>query len=144
MKKFIALLVLCCTLLAAPGAGGQVLGLAASARTVGKPCSFHRTLLGNKKTIVCFAHRMNVSASTATTIADRESHYDNTAINWSSMALGLFQHLKRYWDGRVRDAHKALRRWRVLHWSWRNPRAQAVVTFVYVHHHGWGAWTTCC
>jgi Transglycosylase SLT domain len=116
-------------------AGGSAL-----ARPEHRPCSYRHTVAGNRATIRCFAHKMHVDAGRALAIAQRESGFNEWAYNASSGALGLFQHLRRYWDGRVRMAGRALRRWNVDHKAWHNPRVQSVVTFVYVHRFGWGAW----
>jgi len=54
--------------------------------------------------------------------------------------LGLFQHAATYWPSRV--AWAMPEGWRVGPWSsWRNSRAQIVVTVRMVHASGWGAWS---
>ena len=64
---------------------------------------------------------------------------------WNRLATngeyrGLFQHGATYWPGRVAWAMPD--GWRVGPWSsWRNSRAQIVVTVRMVHASGWGAWS---
>ena len=54
--------------------------------------------------------------------------------------LGLFQHAATAWPSRVAWAMPD--GWRVGPWSsWRNSRAQIVVTVRMVHASGWGAWS---
>jgi hypothetical protein len=74
-------------------------------------------------------------------IGHRESGYklNPKAYNPSSGACGIFQHLKRYWEGR---AKKYLER------SWfgvwpppcTNARANVLVTVRMAHNGGWGPW----
>lgn len=124
-------------------AGAQLTGaLTAPAEAEPMPCTWHHTIAGNRATVRCFAHKFGVSSDMALRIAGRESAFDEWAYNPSSAALGLFQHLQRYWYGRVRMAHDALRRYHVHSLAWHNPRANAVVTMVYVRRYGWGAWAT--
>lgn len=54
-----------------------------------------------KRTIRCMAPKWGLSESLALSIAYRESRYLEDARNPSSGACGVFQHLPRYWDGRV-------------------------------------------
>jgi hypothetical protein len=91
----------------------------------------------NKMTVACFAKKYGVSPVEARAIAFRESRYNERTINYSSMALGLYQHLQRYWGERVRHYSDALTRWHVHHRVWTNPRAQAVVTMKMVAQYGW-------
>jgi len=67
-----------------------------------------------------------------------ESGWNRLASNGGSY-LGLFQHAASDWPGRVAWAMPD--GWRVGPWSsWRNSRAQIVVTVRMVHASGWGAW----
>ena len=68
-----------------------------------------------------------------------ESGWYRLANNGGSY-LGLFQHAASAWSSRVAWAMPA--GWRVGPWSsWRNSRAQIVVTVRMVHASGWGAWS---
>ena len=77
---------------------------------------------------------------TACAIASRESGFVATAYNPSG-ASGLFQHLARYWPGRVLAYGR--RAWFPRLWpnvSPFNARANAIPTARYVAANGWGAW----
>jgi hypothetical protein len=68
-----------------------------------------------------------------------ESGWYRLANNGGSY-LGLFQHAASAWSARVAWAMPD--GWRVGPWSsWRNSRAQIVVTVRMVHASGWGAWS---
>jgi hypothetical protein len=69
-----------------------------------------------------------------------ESGWNRLASN-GGRYLGLFQHSATYWPSRVAWAMPD--GWRVGPWSsWRNSRAQIVVTVRMVHASGgWGAWS---
>jgi len=72
-------------------------------------------------------------------VGDCESHWNRLASNGGSY-LGLFQHSATYWPSRVAWAMPD--GWRVGPWSsWKNSRAQIVVTVRMVHASGWGAWS---
>lgn len=90
---------------------------------------------------------------TAQDVAWRESRYTPSAKNpatwsacrpWSSNpygSCGLFQHLARYWPGRVRTFGKAW--WFPQHWPQvpvLQARANALVTARMVKRGGWGPW----
>lgn len=74
-------------------------------------------------------------------IAHRESG-DPWIWPWAynpSGCAGTYQHMLRYWAGRVAD-------WWNDAWLWTtpsafNPRANVIVTMRMVHAHGWGPWT---
>ena len=68
-----------------------------------------------------------------------ESGWYRLASN-GGLYLGLFQHAAAYWPSRVAWAMPD--GWRVGPWSsWKNSRAQIVVTVRMVHASGWGAWS---
>lgn len=82
--------------------------------------------------------------STALYIADRESNFDPFAWNRSSDCRGTFQHMYRYWTGRV-DAYLYPSWFPNARWprvSAFHERANAIVTAKIVAGHGWGAWST--
>ena len=80
-------------------------------------------------------------AATARCIAERESHLDPHAVNTSSGAAGVYQHLPRYWPARARA---------YLRPEWfpnaRGPigpfraRANVIVTMRMVHGGSWSPW----
>jgi len=75
-------------------------------------------------------------------VADRESHFYPWALNSSSGASGLFQHLASYWPGRA--AAYLQRAW-FGKGAWPasafDPRAAAIVTAKMVAQSGWGPWS---
>lgn len=98
----------------------------------------------NVWTIRAAADRFNVSRSIMLCIARRESGdgLDETAYNSGSGASGLYQHLRRYWAGRV-DFYNA----RVGKWLKVQPnaspfsaRANALVSARMMHTGGFGPW----
>ncbi len=83
-------------------------------------------------------------ASFAVVIAERESSLYPWAYNRATDCRGLFQHLGRYWPGRVeayleRDWYRR-DKWPEL--SAFNPHANAIAAAKMVRASGWGAWST--
>lgn len=95
-----------------------------------------------KVTVRCFAKWMNVDVDEALYVADRESNFFFKAWNRSSDCRGIYQHMYKYWWGRVDAADRKLDKFHVKDRGWDSPRAQAVVTFTMVKRGGWGPWTT--
>jgi hypothetical protein len=96
-----------------------------------------------KKLIACVFREAGIGeeGDYAKVIADRESGLEPWALNSSSGAAGLFQHIQSYWPGR---AH-ALPRPQFPRWpesSVFNARANAWAAARMVKASGWGAWTT--
>jgi hypothetical protein len=78
---------------------------------------------------------------TAVVVADRESGLAPWALNPSSGAAGIFQHIQSYWPARGR----ALPREQFPRWpdsSVFNARANVWAAARMVKASGWGAWTT--
>lgn len=132
-------------------AGTLMLGLMAVPAQAGwrqKQCTYqslepgHWTYRENHLTEECFAKKLGVSVATAHYVVDRESGHNEKAYNSYSGAAGLYQHLSRYWAGRVSAFDNLLDRYRVKNRSVWNPRANALVAMAMVRTSGWGAWTT--
>ena len=67
-------------------------------------------------------------------IADRESHFHPRAYNAWSGAMGVYQHLRRYWPGRAFA-------YGFRGWSGFNARANIIVTMRLVRRLGnWSPW----
>lgn len=88
-----------------------------------------------KKLIRCAASHFRVPGGPAKAlqVAFRESKFAPRAFNARSCALGVYQHLCRYWRGRA----KAFGFGR---WSPYNARANIFVTMRMVLLEGWGPW----
>ena len=90
-----------------------------------------------KKTIECSTRRWGVSTDTALYIADRESNFEQNATNSYSGACGVYQHIPRYFPGRL-DA--------VPDWfgpfggSCYNARDN-VLAAIWMARNGWSAWS---
>jgi hypothetical protein len=101
------------------------------------------TTLESRREVICAFRLFDPSqTSEALYIADRESSFYAKAVNPYSGAAGLFQHLRGYWDGRVRSLGK--RAWFPRLWpdvSPFNARANALITAKMVALGGWGAWS---
>jgi len=93
-----------------------------------------------KVTVRCLAKRMNVDVRAALYIADRESNFYRFAWNHSTDCRGIYQHMYKYWAGRVSAHADKLNKYAVRNRTWSSPRAQAVVTFAMAKAHGWGPW----
>lgn len=90
-------------------------------------------------TIHCGVRAFRVSHSIADTVASRESGMRSGARNTSSGACGIFQHMPRYWPGRVGDYNHARPRWD-LHPSCFNARSNILVSLRMAAIGGWGPW----
>ena len=89
-----------------------------------------------RRLVLCAARYYHVPGgqAKALAIADRESRLDPRAYNRSSGALGIYQHLRRYWPGRAAA-------YGFTGWSAFNARANIFVTMKMVRHlHGWWPW----
>ena len=86
-----------------------------------------------QRLIRCAARLYGVGASTAISIAYRESQFHPNAYNSSSCAKGIYQHLCRYWPSRAGDYGFA-------GWSAFNARANIFVTMRMVRRYGWWPW----
>ena len=78
------------------------------------------------------------SGDAAIRVAMCESHLDDEALNRSSGASGLFQHLRRYWPGRARALPDRLFPRRPGPFS---SQANAWAAAMMVRRDGWGAWS---
>lgn len=94
-----------------------------------------------RRTLECVVGRFGPIAGgidEARAVGSCESGWNRLASNGGAY-LGLFQHAASAWPGRVAWAMPD--GWRVGPWSsWRNSRAQIVVTVRMVHAGGWGPW----
>ena len=88
-----------------------------------------------KQMIRCAARHFHVPGGVAKAlyIAGRESHYYPGAYNAYSGALGVYQHLSRYWPGRATA-------YGFRGWSGFNARANIIVTMRMVRSTGWYPW----
>jgi len=89
-----------------------------------------------RRLVLCAANYYHVPGgpAKALAIANRESRLNPRAYNASSGALGVYQHLRRYWPGRA-DAYG------FRGWSGFNGRANVIVTMKMVRHlGGWWPW----
>lgn len=101
----------------------------------------------NRHLIRCVFATFGASTTTALQIADRESNFNpwawHHAYSWSHDCLGSFQHMRAYWDDRVRRYLKA--KWFPRSWphvSPFDPRANAIVTARMTRAGGWGPWSS--
>lgn len=92
-----------------------------------------------KRTIRCVSHKFDVSTSEALYVADRESDYLEWVTNSSSGACGIFQHIPRYFLGRLRAVPN---RYKPFQDSCYNARANIFAALYMAKTSGWGAWTT--
>lgn len=89
-----------------------------------------------RRLVLCAARRFQVPGgpAKALAIADRESRLHPRAYNPSSGALGIYQHLRRYWPGRADE-------YGFRGWSGFNARANIFVTMKMVRQlGGWWPW----
>jgi hypothetical protein len=87
-------------------------------------------------TIRCAAPRFGVSTATALAIAWRESHLGQYAVNPSSGACGVFQHIPRYFGARLRAVPSELG---PFGHSCFNARDN-VLAALWLARGGWGPW----
>jgi hypothetical protein len=97
-----------------------------------------------RRTLACVVDRfgpVDGGISKVEQVGSCESGWNRLAVGGAGGAyLGLFQHGATYWPSRVAWAMPD--GWRVGPWSsWKNSRAQLVVTVRMVHASGWGAWS---
>jgi hypothetical protein len=71
-------------------------------------------------------------------VAACESGWRRLAVSSSSTYLGLFQHARSYWSGRLHTFAPAT--WD-LSPRWQNSRSAITVTVRMVKAEGWGAWS---
>ncbi len=94
-----------------------------------------------RRTLACVVDRfgpVDGGIPKAEQVGACESGWNRLAVNGEYR--GLFQHGATYWPSRVAWAMPD--GWRVGPWaSWKNSRAQIVVTIRMVHASGWGAWS---
>ena len=92
-----------------------------------------------RRTAFCVLRRWNVPGGMPKfqAVGDCESHWYRFASN-GGRYLGLFQHSRKYWPGRVRHFEPY---WWDLAPGWTNSRTQIVVTARMVRAQGWGAWS---
>lgn len=102
------------------------------------------------RTIDCAAAHFGVSASEAHAVADRESHHGQFSTNPYSYACGVFQHIPRYFRGRLLAVPDWLgpfgHPWSdptVVHGARSrcyNARDNVLAALWMVHTSGWWAW----
>jgi hypothetical protein len=99
------------------------------------PIDWQRGTWFVKKLIRCAASHYHVpgGAPHALYVAHRESRYNPRAYNAYSGALGIYQHLRRYWPGRANA-------YGFKGWSGFNARANIIVTMRMVKGAGWSPW----
>lgn len=90
-----------------------------------------------RRTIDCATERWGVSRSTAFYVANRESHFGQFARNPYSGACGVFQHIPRYFNGRL---HATPNWFKPLGQSCLNARSN-VLAAIWMARHGWGPWS---
>lgn len=92
------------------------------------------------KTIHCAITHWPVSHSTADYVAERESGLYWHATNSTSGACGIYQHLPRYWPGRVASFNDAAPRWDLAP-SCYNARSNILVAIRMARSGGWSPWS---
>jgi hypothetical protein len=99
----------------------------------------------NQLTIRAAFNHFGMSDGIAQCVANRESGFNNDAVNMEgSGASGLFQILRRYWGGRVNAYNRtASPAFKVKHDVF-NARANSLVAAWMVRHGGWGPWGGGC
>ncbi len=94
-------------------------------------------------TVKWVARIKGFSFARANCIAERESGYRYNAYNSYSGASGIFQHLRRYWDGRVATYGPRSGPLEINHpASPFNGRANIIVSGAMMARGMWGHWTT--
>jgi hypothetical protein len=89
--------------------------------------------------IRCAADRFNVSVSTALYVAERESGLGTDQLNESSGACGVYQHIPRYWDGRLATYRRHHRRMDIRSDSCFGKRGNVLVS-LWMARQGWAPW----
>lgn len=93
-----------------------------------------------KVTIRCAARKYGVSLDTALYIANRESNFDERALNRYSGCAGIYQHVQSYWAGRRATFLNLHPYWKLAP-SVFNPRSNVLVSIDMVRRGGWGPWS---
>lgn len=91
-----------------------------------------------KRTIECASHHFGVDTSTALAIARRESgpSLDPYAVNRSSGACGIFQHMPAYFRERLARVPRHF-----YHWVWDCLNARSnVLAALWLARQGWSPW----
>lgn len=91
-----------------------------------------------KLTIACVADHFGVSRSTAMYIAERESRFGQFATNPTSGACGVFQHIPRYFPGRLVATPD---RYKPFGGSCYNARDNVFAALYMAKNSGWSAWS---
>lgn len=91
-----------------------------------------------KATIRCGAAHFGVSVTTAMYVADRESRFRATAVNSSSGACGVFQHMPRLYPDRLKAVP--------FEYKWLSSRcldgrSNVLAALWTAHKYGWGPWS---
>lgn len=94
-----------------------------------------------RSTIACAVDRWAVPLETAMAIADRESGFYAKARNPSSGACGIYQHLPRYWPGRVSNHNFGAPKKYDVAPGCENARSNVLVSVRMMHTIGLGPWT---
>jgi hypothetical protein len=134
-------------------AGTLMLGLMAPSASAGwrnNECRY-RSLNGSqdwsnreeKLTARCLAKKFKVSVDTTLYVISRESGWYRFAVNRSSGAKGLMQHIERYFCGRLATAKQMKPALKPYGGgcNWRNPRQNIAAGMALVRKSGWHHWT---
>lgn len=94
-----------------------------------------------KLTIRCAVERMPVSGgvSYAMYIAHRESGFHPYALNASSQACGIYQHIQSYWPGRESGFDRSHPNFRLSD-RCTDARINILTSIWMAHRGGWGPW----
>ena len=90
-----------------------------------------------KATIRCAAPKFGVSTSTAIYVAGRESGFRQYARNPSSGACGVFQHIPRYFPGRLTNVPTTYKSWGSSCFDARSN----ILAALKLAQAGWGPWS---
>jgi len=98
----------------------------------------------NVWTIRAAARRFGVSGGEMLCVAQRESGLNEHAVNATSGTSGLFQHMPRYWPGRVASYNHAVPEWLEVSSDVFQSRANALVSAWMISRYGWSPWGGGC
>lgn len=93
-----------------------------------------------RKTIACVAAKFGVSTHKALDIAWRESRWKQHATNSVSGACGVFQHIPRWFAGRLDAVANARPKYRHFDGSCYSARDNIFAALWLVKKYGWSAW----
>lgn len=131
MRKMLAVLALLATL-----------GLTIPAHAANPECRFGTGHKAMRRTIWCVTNKLGTGGAfrrTALYVAARESGFYAGAVNGSSGAAGIYQHLPSYWPGRY--VAYSPRRFAPMPASVFNGRTNIIVSMLMARRGGWGPWS---